>query len=89
MNKRTKIIGEIKQNYDKEEIIDIVTELLNNISINNWNTRISESRESGQTHFESDREGRIIRIGDIVQAQTAVRGRYPKGTVVGFTSRML
>ena len=90
MNKRD-LINNIRQEYNREDILDIVTELLTNINLGNREDiqRDIQDNDNNERPVHRDRRNRIIEIGDQVQAQTPVRGQYPRGRVTGFVTRIL
>lgn len=90
MNKR-ELIDTIQEEYNREDIISIITELLTNIDLENREDkhRNTENNINDNDERPKDRRNRFIRIGDQVQAQTPVRGQYPRGRVTGFVTRIL
>jgi hypothetical protein len=91
MNKR-ELIENIQREYNQEDIITIVTELLTNLDLRTTEDTQREAENNindERPAVQRDRRNRIIYIGDRVQAQTPVRGQYPRGRVSGFVTRIL
>ena len=90
MNNQQDLINNIREQYDNKEIINIISELLSHIIIDSSERRIRETNnENNDRDIQCDRQGRVLRLGDSVQAQTPVRGRYPRGRITGFVNRIL